>query len=179
MLKKSLTFLFLIFFFLLIPPMFYFLESQPILFNQEKIEYNLPYPGILPDHPLFFLKNIRDKVLELTTRDSLKKAELYLLLADKRVGMAMNLAKGGKEKNASLAFSEAEGFFAKIPQLIEISKKQGVSASSDFIQRLRLSNAKHKEIGTSLLKDLSQELNSEISKSLDVNQQIKKKLEKL
>src|SRR3990172_5453263 len=179
MLKKALIFLFYIFIFLIIPPAFYFLQSQPISLSQEKVEYNLPYPGILPDHPLYPIKNIRDKILELTTRDSIKKAELYLLFSDKRVAMAANLTKNGKEKSAAATFTEAEEYFSKIPQLIENSKQQGVSASSEFIQRLRLSNFKHKEVGTSLLNDLSQGLSGEINKALNLNKQLKKKLEKL
>ena len=177
--KKVLGLLFYLFFFLLIPPTFYFLQSQQINLNQDKIEYNLPYPGILPDHPLFFFKKVRDKILELTTRDSLKKAELYLLFSDKRIAMAMVLLKNGKDKYALTAFRQGEDYFFKIPKLLEMSKKQGVSASSDFIQRLKLSNAKHKEVGETLLKDLPQGQNETINESLIINEKIKKKLEKL
>ncbi|OGK26133.1 hypothetical protein A2954_02010 [Candidatus Roizmanbacteria bacterium RIFCSPLOWO2_01_FULL_37_12] len=179
MLKKSLTFLFFLVFFFLIPPAFYFLQSQPVNLSQEKIEYNLPYPGILPDHPLFFLKNTRDKILELTTRDTLKKAELYLLFSDKRVAMAFNLTKNGKNRLAAKAFLEAEEYFLKVTPLLETSKKQGVSATSDLIQRLKLSNVKHKEVGGNLLRDLPQDLSGEVNKTLNLNQQIKKKIEKL
>ena len=177
--KKVLGLLFYLFFFLLIPPTFYFLQSQQINLNQDKIEYNLPYPGILPDHPLFFFKKVRDKILELTTRDNLKKAELYLLFSDKRIAMAMVLLKNGKDKYALTAFKQGEDYFLKIPKLLEMSKKQGVSASSDFIQRLKLSNAKHKEVGETLLKDLPQGQNETINESLIINEKIKKKLEKL
>jgi len=179
MIKKSLIFFFCLLFFFLIPPAFYFLNSQPFNLNQDKVEYNLPYPGILPDHPFFFIKEIRDKVLEWTTRDSLKKAELYLLFSDKRVAMAMVLAKNGKDKHAVTAFMQGEQYFSKIPPLLEISRKQGVSASSDFVQRIKLSNAKHKEIGGGFLKDLPQGQNNTVNRALDLNQEIKRKIEKL
>ena len=177
--KKVLSLFFYLFFFLLIPPTFYFLQSQQVNLNQDKIEYNLPYPGILPDHPLFFFKKVRDKILELTTRDSLKKAELYLLFSDKRIAMAMVLLKNGKDKYALTAFRQGEDYFLKIPKLLEMSKKQGVSASSDFIQRLKLSNAKHKEVGQTLLKDLPQGQNEIINEALIINEEIKKTIEKL
>ena len=177
--KKVLGLLFYLFFFLLIPPTFYFLQSQQINLNQDKIEYNLPYPGILPDHPLFFFKKVRDKILELTTRDSLKKAELYLLFSDKRIAMAMVLLKNGKDKYALTAFRQGEDYFLKIPKLLDVSKKQGASASSDFIQRLKLSNAKHKEVGETLLKDLPQGQNEIINEALIINEEIKKTIEKL
>ena len=177
--KKVLSLFFYLFFFLLIPPTFYFLQSQQVNLNQDKIEYNLPYPGILPDHPLFFFKKVRDKILELTTRDNLKKAELYLLFSDKRIAMAMVLLKNGKDKYALTAFKQGEDYFLKIPKLLEMSKKQGVSASSDFIQRLKLSNAKHKEVGQTLLKDLPQGQNEIINEALIINEEIKKTIEKL
>ena len=177
--KKVLTLFFYFFLFLLIPPTFYFLQSQQVNLNQDKIEYNLPYPGILPDHPLFFFKKVRDKILELTTRDNLKKAELYLLFSDKRIAMAMVLLKNGKDKYALTAFKQGEDYFLKIPKLLEMSKKQGVSASSDFIQRLKLSNAKHKEVGQTLLKDLPQGQNEIINEALIINEEIKKTIEKL
>jgi len=93
--------------------------------------------------------------------------------------MTMALLKNGKDKYALTAFRQGEDYFFKIPKLLEMSKKQGVSASSDFIQRLKLSNAKHKEVGETLLKDLPQGQNETINESLIINEKIKKKLEKL
>ena len=171
-------FTFFLLFFLFTPTLI-FLDSQEVNLSQDKIEYNLPYPGILPDHPLFFLKKIRDKWLELVTRDSHKKAELYLLFSDKRSAMATALAKSGKDKYALTAFREGEQYFLKIPSLLETAKEQGISPSSDFILRLKLSNEKHKEIGNTLLKDLPQGQSEGLNESLELNQEIKDKLEKL
>lgn len=179
MLKKILPFLFLLFCFLLIPPGFYILNSQPITINQDKVAYNLPYPGVLPDHPLFFLKTIRDKFMEWTTRDNIKKAELFLLFSDKRVAMTQELIKKGKDKQALDIFLQGEQYFQKIPKILETSEKQGVSPSADLIQRLRLSNAKHKEVAETLLKNLPQGESAEINQILDLNKQINKELEKL
>lgn len=179
MIKKALILFFCFLFFFLIPPAFYFLNSQPEVISQDQIEYNLPYPGILPDHPLFFLKKIRDKILEWTTRDSLKKAQLYLLYSDKRLAMALALVKNGKEKHALTAYTQGEQYFLKIPPLLEASKKQGVSAPSEFIEKLKLSNAKHKEIGRMFLKDFPQGQSEAIRNALILNEQIRKKIEKL
>src|SRR4030067_2121577 len=115
--QKVLTAIFFLLLFFLVPPAFYFLNSQPVILNQEKIEYNLPYPGILPDHPLFIIKSIRDKILEFTTRDNSKKAELYLLLSDKRAAMVMPLAKNGKDKLAVTSLKQTEEYFSKTPSL--------------------------------------------------------------
>ena len=93
--------------------------------------------------------------------------------------MALGLSKAGKDKHAVKAFLQGEQYFLKIPPLLETSRKQGVSASSDFAQRIKLSNTKHKEIGEGLLKDLPQGQNEIINRALDLNNEIKRKIEKL
>jgi hypothetical protein len=157
---------------------FYVLDfPQTFAVSREEVVYNLPYPGILPDHPLYPVKIIRDRILEFTTRDNIKKAELYLLLSDKRVSMAMALVKKGKDKMAVTTFAKGEKYFFKIPKIIKASKEQGVGASSDFIQRLKLSNAKHRELLETLLKDLPTGQNEEINDIIRINQELKEELE--
>jgi len=41
-----------------------------------KSEYALPYPGILPDHPLYFLKDFRDKNYRNVNSRSRKKVRI-------------------------------------------------------------------------------------------------------
>ena len=49
--------------------------SQTITDNpQPKVLYNLPYPGLTPDNPLYFIKAVRDRIIDISTRDTLKKA---------------------------------------------------------------------------------------------------------
>ena len=56
------------------------------------VDYGLVYPGsVLPGSFLWPVKALRDRVWVLTTPDMAKKMELYLLLADKRLGAAQVL----------------------------------------------------------------------------------------
>jgi hypothetical protein len=146
---------------------------------QEKIAYNLPYPGLLPDSPIYFVKVVRDKITELLTRDDLKKAQLYLLDSDKRAAMSLALAQKGKNQLAIDTFSKGEKYFLKIPNLLRSTKKQGVQAPSNFIETLKLSNAKHKELIDELIKILPQGLNNSLNQLSDLNQQVKSELESL
>lgn len=175
--KKVLMTLSAILFIFLIPFMTYVMEYAPVRANQEKVIYNLPYPGLLPDHPLYIVKAIRDNLLALTTRDNVKKAELYLLLSDKRIAMALALAKKGKEKQAIEVAGKAEKYFFKIPLLLMNAKKQGAAASSEFVTTLKLSNAKHKEILENFLKELPQGLSDSINNVILLNEQVRKSLE--
>lgn len=143
---------------------------------QQKILYTLPYPGLLPDHPLYIIKTVRDRVLDFTTRDTIKKAELYLVLSDKRAAMSLALADKGKQKMAVTTFEKGEKYFLKIPDLLKISKEQGVSPSSEFITKLKLSNAKHEEVGKTLLKKLNNGETGNINQALLITEQVKKQL---
>src|SRR3989304_4320145 len=70
------------------------------------VEYDLPYPGILPDHPLYFLKLIRDKILILSARNLTKKSELYLLFADKHLSMGQLLRGKGNLDLSTTTFAK-------------------------------------------------------------------------
>jgi hypothetical protein len=95
--------------------------SQQITLSEKKVIYELPYAGILPDNPLYFLKQVRDVVLEFTTRDQMKKSEMLLLSSDKKVHMAQLLSKKGKSKLVIDVLDNAEKQFMKIPKLVKSS----------------------------------------------------------
>ena len=179
MIRKYIFGIAVVLFFLIVPPTIYLLDysQSATLDSNDEVIYTLPYPGILPDHPLYFIKVVRDKLLQLKTRDNLKKAKLYLLLSDKRAAMAEALAKKGKDSLAITTFSKGEKYFLKIPDLVKNSKKQGTSPESDFVNNLKLSNAKHREIAKSFLNELPQGQNEEINQLLELNSQIFKSLQ--
>ncbi|OGK18961.1 hypothetical protein A3G67_00065 [Candidatus Roizmanbacteria bacterium RIFCSPLOWO2_12_FULL_40_12] len=167
-------------FLLFIVPVFYLVDySQQVSLNQDKVEYQLPHPGILPDHPLYVFKAARDKVLEFFTRENIKKAELYLLFSDKRVKMAEELASKGKSNLAITTFSKAEKYFLKIPDLLRDSKKQGVGPSAELIDHLKKSNEKHAEVLSVLLETLPEGEQEGLSQIRELNLQVSNELSTL
>lgn len=154
-------------------------SGENIKINQEKIHYNLPYPGLLPDHPLYFVKIIRDRLIEFLTRDNLKKAQLFLLYSDKRAAMSLNLARKGKSDLSLTTFSKGEKYFLKIVNLLQQEKKRGNQAPSSFIETLKLANAKHYEMINELIKLIPEGKKTEIDHLLELNLSIKKQLETL
>ena len=122
--------------------------------TQKSIEYQLPYPGILPDNPLYSLKAIRDKVVDFLISDPKKKAEFSLLQADKRLNAGVYLFNSAKEndKKVNLAIStisKAENYFFKSIMEIKKAKAQGVNIS-DLAGKLLTASEKHQEVITSL-----------------------------
>ena len=150
-----------------------------ILEKKEDVVYQLPYPGILPDHPLYFAKIIRDQMMVFFTRDPIKKAELYLLFSDKRVAMAQELVKKNKYQLSITTFSKGEKYFLKIVSLLKQAKKQGVSATNEFKDKLKAANKKHQQAINFLLSNTPKNLASQIELLYKLNEEIKKELERL
>lgn len=147
--------------------------------EDQKIKYNLPYPGVLPDNPLYFVKSLRDNVLDIMTRDSLKKARLYLLFSDKKTAMALVLEKKGKEKMAVQTMERGEKEFLRLTSLVKDAKKQGNSPEGEFVLNIKLSNDKHREVIQSLLKGSSSNESVNLNSVMKLNDEIKKQISSL
>ncbi len=145
-------------------------SAQTLDLGTDEIAYDFPYPGLLPDHPLYFLKAIRDRALDIFTLDPLKNAELYLLFSDKRANSAKFLAEKGRSDLAITALSKAEKYALKIPPLLRSSKTK---PKKEFVEKVKTSNLKHKEIIEDFLKELPQGDQSRITEILKINEDVR------
>lgn len=112
--------------------------------SAEKIEYALPYPGILPDNPLYFLKALRDRIIGFLITDQLKKAEFNLLTSDKRIYAALLLSEKGKDQMTVDTLSKSNNYFHNALSSTDEAKKVGKNADI-VLHNLELSVQKHKE----------------------------------
>ncbi len=110
-----------------------------------KVEYYLPYPGVLPDSPLYKLKAVRDRLLLMVTFDEARKVEKELLYADKRIGAAQALAEGGKIDLAVSTATKAEKYLESAVNRVKKLSKLGRDVKS-AIMILERAVAKHREI---------------------------------
>lgn len=123
-------------------------EATPIIAHPSPtpLEYTLPYPGILPDHPLYFLKRLRDQILLRLVSSPLRKVEFYILLSDKRLNMSKSLMESGKEELALKTSEEAIGFLKMAEKdifMITVGTEPGVNSLKD---KLDNSLSKHSEV---------------------------------
>jgi len=111
------------------------------------IEYQLPYPGILPDNPLYKLKALRDKIIGFLISDPLKKTDFDILQADKRYNAALYLFRQDAEKEMIISdtISKADNYFHEALDQINLAKTQGEDIN-DFVKKASLSNKKHTEV---------------------------------
>ena len=77
----------------------------------DAVSYDLPYPGMLPDNPLYFLKTLRDKFVSMIISDPVKKAEFDVLTSDKRFVAAVALINKRKEDLGITTLSKSNNYF--------------------------------------------------------------------
>jgi hypothetical protein len=116
------------------------------------VSYELPYPGILPGSPLYIFKNIRDKIVEITTTDPVRKTEFYLLQADKQLASALLLYKQNQKELADSTLLNSQNNLEKsIDSLIESKKEQ--KNANDLPIKIKTSSTKQKQEILVLLED--------------------------
>lgn len=109
-----------------------------------RVNYELPYPGILPDHPLYFLKVIRDRVIKFLINDPIKKAEFNMLTSDKRLYAGAFLVDKGKYQLAVSTISKSNNYFFEVIDQLNRAREEGKN-TSDLLKKMKLSALKHKE----------------------------------
>lgn len=134
-------------------------EIKPVMATQ--VDYYLPYPGILPDHPLYWLKMFRDKIMIGMTKD-LTRVEKLLLYADKRVGAAEVLIKGGKIELGVTTATKAEKYLEEAVLDYEKLTKAG-KGIPELQDKLSKATLKHEE----MLKGLLERLPDQLKPTLD------------
>lgn len=134
----------------------------------EKVDYILPYPGILPDHPLFPLKQLRDFILERLIIDPVRKIEFYLLQADKRLNMGVFLAEKGKMSLAQDSIAKGEKFMEQAVTTVNTLKREGKEVPVHVGQRLENSMLKHVEVLEEIIAKADEPERSGLTDSLNL-----------
>ena len=127
-----------------------------------RVSYSLPYPGILPDNPLYKLKMMRDRVWDFLTTDPVGRSNLFLLYADKRLGAGRVLIEGGKESLGFSTLTKGEKYLEKALLEAEKAQKEGKNISG-MVDKLKNAAAKHEEV----LVELQSNLNSDGKSAMD------------
>ena len=108
---------------------------------------------ILPDHPLYFLKSLRDTLVNLLITDPVKKAEFALLRSDKFIGMGTMLAQKGQWKLASDTFESSNAEMKKAVDALTGQQKNSVTVPAHLVESVNQSIAKHIEVLKGIVAD--------------------------
>ncbi|MCJ7827830.1 DUF5667 domain-containing protein [Patescibacteria group bacterium] len=117
-------------------------EQEPVTYSSSFETPSLPYPGMLPDSPFYWAKMVRDWVRVIFTHQPEKKADLFLLYADKRMAAALALVEDNKFSLAAQTVTKAEMYLARAGEEIERAVQKERSVQVVQIE-YRLSVEKH------------------------------------
>ena len=134
------VFLFLYCFQLNDTPVFAQLNLSP-----TPVDYQLPFPGILPDHPLYLLKRVRDWLLITLNNNPVTKTETKLLFADKKIAMAQSLFDKKEYSLAADILLESQNDLLEAGKYLPKMLKEN-SLPAGLADKIELSAKKHKEI---------------------------------
>jgi len=117
---------------------------------EKPVDYDLHwsgtiYPGILPDHFLYPLKMIRDRIWLFLTTDPLKKGELLLKFADKRLLIAQQLIDKGKTELGVTTITKAEKYLERAVNQEKVAREKGRN-TAELLERLSGATLKHEEV---------------------------------
>jgi hypothetical protein len=135
---------------------------------EKKVEYALPYPGILPDHSLYFLKKLRDQIMERLISDPTRKIEFYVLQSDKELNAGIFLIAKNKQDLAGETLANTGVFMERAVKAAAAMKAQGKTVPGYILEKLTNSLGKHVEVLTELLDKSSENQKGNITKALEV-----------
>jgi len=141
--------------------------------QSSQVDYFLPYPGILPDSPLYKIKMVRDRIWLWLTRQSSKKLDLLLLFADKRIGAGEILIKGNKVALGVSTLTKGEKYWERaVGEVNRLSAEKRMGAKEKLIK----ASLKYQEILENLLLRVSAEEKTELEKILNSLKSLREQL---
>lgn len=136
----------------------------------QDIDYALPYPGLLPDSPLYILKIWRDQFLELLISDRSQKGFYFLHLSDKRLASGLSLLA---KNEPALAITTWDKALEKTTQSVTILEQLPPGQSrTDLIIKLQIALLKYQEIFNNSLPELNPDQQLRVKNMLIINQNL-------
>ncbi|MBA3723879.1 MAG: hypothetical protein H0W89_03205 [Candidatus Levybacteria bacterium] len=134
--------------------------------------YDLVHPGLLPDHPFYFLKVARDNLMGFFKGPPIDRASFALLQSDKQVAASHVLIT--KKQNADLAhtsFVSAQDYYEQAIMHTLVAQKEGINIQ-EMSAKLSQAGAKHQAI----LNEIEQYLDAKDQTMFDEEKEQSEKL---
>lgn len=143
---------------------------------EEEVSYELPYPGMLPDNPLYFLKTFRDAVVKFLISDPLKEAEFNVLTANKRAYAALLLAEKDKPELCLETLSKSTNYLHEAAVSLVKAKEKKMNIT-EILDRLDKSVKKHEQVFSQQImpvmpENMKKDLEAEIKRLLDIEKTV-------
>lgn len=139
------------------------------------VDYQLPYPGILPTNPFYKLKTLRDRVIGFLISDPIKKVEFDLLQADKRLNAGVYLSQSSPKDETDISdiISKGNNYFQEAITQEHLAKQQGNNVT-DVNQQLYTSLLKHEQVLHQMMQNASPSLKQSLQQEYNRTTQFQK-----
>ena len=147
-------------------------QESSVSSKPSTTSYDLVHPGLLPDHPFYFLKVARDNLMGFFKGPPIDRASFALLKSDKQVAASHILIT--KKQNTDLAhatFVNAQDYYEQAIIHTLAAKREGINIQ-EMSAKLSQAGEKHQAI----LNEIEQYLDEKDQKMFDEE---KKQSEKL
>lgn len=148
---RKIFILILLIFIFLIPPSNSFAQESASSSSKKQStssSYQLAYPGILPDHPLYKLKVLRDKIIPMLISNPVQKIDFYLLQTDKGITATSMLVEKGEIDLAKETGLKTENNYTILTYIVK-SNKWDISGNE--YEKLYKAAGKHQEVLRSII----------------------------
>lgn len=98
--------------------------------------YQFPWPGILPDSPLYKLKVLRNKIIPRLIISPVKRIEFDLLMADKTLYAGKLLLEKGKVALAAETALKGENYFSILVSEYRTARVKKITVPTRLTQKV-------------------------------------------
>ncbi|HEX7041835.1 MAG TPA: DUF5667 domain-containing protein [Patescibacteria group bacterium] len=132
------------------------------------VDYTLPYPGLLPNNPLYILKVVRDKIVSFFITNPSKRASFDLLQADKRLEAAYQLQKEGSKYDDLVisTLSKGENYFDDSIIQIKSATSMGDDTAGQILT-MHTASLKHMQVITQMMQNTSPQMKKNLEDQLE------------
>lgn len=109
-------------------------------------DYQLAWPGILPDNPLYKIKVARNKIIAKMIYDPINLVEFDLLMADKTIYASYLIFNKGNVVLAKDTVLKGEDYYSKLVQDYNKALLQNKNIPEELDRKIDLAVLKHRQI---------------------------------
>lgn len=118
------------------------------------IQYDLAFPGMLPDSPFYKIKVLRDKISLALTQDPMKRIDFYLRQTDKGIlASAMLVDKNNIALAKETALKAEHNYTMLTYELAKLKERP----QDKIFEKIKKAALKHQEVLASLAKRVKKE----------------------
>lgn len=134
------------------------------------VDYSLPYPGMLPDNPLWVFKAMRDRVL-ISSSSGLTRAGLVLQVSDKRLVMGKELFDR-KNYNLSLStIAKGEKYLEEAFLVCKDAEVRGENIDG-FLETLTKASLTHRQVLEEMMVVSPDDARPVINQAMDASRRV-------